>query len=119
MSKVLVVDDDDLVRMTVRLVLQHNGYQVDEATDGNAGFRAMRDTEYDLVITDIIMPEMNGRELARQLTAIHPEMSALYISGYTDRAEAGGTTIDSDMNFLQKPFRLDVLGRRLRDILEH
>jgi len=118
---VLLVEDEEGVRATISHFLRAQGYTVLDAHSPSVAIKIaqqQRDRIH-LLITDIIMPEMNGRELARQLTAIHPEMSALYISGYTDRAEAGGTTIDSDMNFLQKPFRLDVLGRRLRDILEH
>jgi len=71
-----------------------------------------------LLITDIIMPEMSGQELAKQLRANRPEMSVLFISGYTDREIRGGTTIDANVDFLQKPFAFDVLGRKLRDILE-
>jgi YesN/AraC family two-component response regulator len=71
-----------------------------------------------LLMTDMIMPEMNGEELAKQVTATRPEMRVLYISGYTDRAIAGGTRIDATSDFLYKPFGFDVLGRKLRDILE-
>ena len=117
---ILLVEDEEGVREAISHFLRAQGYTVLEARNPSAAIEIAEQQRgpIHLLITDIIMPEMNGRELARQLAAIRPEMSALYISGYTDRAQTDGTTIDSAMNFLQKPFGFDVLGRKMRDILK-
>jgi DNA-binding NtrC family response regulator len=71
-----------------------------------------------LLITDLVMPEINGLDLVKRLQPNRPEMRVLYISGYTDRGIAGATTVDDQLNFLQKPFAFDALGHKLRDILK-
>jgi len=117
---ILLVEDEQGVREAISYFLRGQGYTVLEAHNPKVAIEiAQKQSKpIHLLMTDMIMPEMNGRELATQLTATHPEMGVLYISGYTDRAIAGGTTIDANMNFLQKPFGFDVLGRKLRDILD-
>ena len=117
---ILLVEDEQGVREAISYFLRGQGYTVLEAHNPKVAIEiAQKQSKpIHLLMTDMIMPEMNGRELARQLTATRPEMGVLYISGYTDRAIAGGTTIDANMNFLQKPFGFDVLGRKLRDILD-
>ena len=117
---ILLVEDEQGVREAISYFLRGQGYTVLEAHNPKVAIEIAQEQSkpIHLLMTDMIMPEMNGRELATQLTATHPEMGVLYISGYTDRAIAGGTTIDANMNFLQKPFGFDVLGRKLRDILD-
>ena len=117
---ILLVEDEQGVREAISHFLRGQGYTVLEAHNPTVAIEIAQEQSkpIHLLMTDMIMPEMNGRELARQLTATRPEMGVLYISGYTDRAIAGGTTIDANMNFLQKPFGFDVLGRKLRDILD-
>lgn len=117
---ILLVEDEQGVREAISHFLRGQGYTVLEAHNPKVAIEIAQEQSkpIHLLMTDMIMPEMNGRELARQLTATRPEMGVLYISGYTDRAIAGGTTIDANMNFLQKPFGFDVLGRKLRDILD-
>ncbi len=117
---ILLVEDEQGVREAISHFLRAQGYTVLEAHNPSVAIeiaQQQRDRIH-LLLTDVIMPEMNGPGLAKQLTATHPEMSVLFISGYTDRGITGGATIDAEMNFLQKPFGLDVLGRKLRDILD-
>ena len=116
---ILLVEDEQGVREAISQFLQDQGYTVLEAHNPSIAIEIAQEQSkrIHLLITDMIMPEMNGSELAKQLTATRPDMGVLYISGYTDRGIAVGTTMDSNMNFLQKPFGFDVLGRKLRDIL--
>jgi PAS domain S-box-containing protein len=117
---ILLVEDEQGVRGAISHFLQGQGYTVLEAHNPRAAIEIAQEQSkpIHLLMTDMIMPEMNGRELAKQLTATRPEMSVLFISGYTDRGITGGATIDANTNFLQKPFGFDVLGRKLRDILD-
>jgi two-component system cell cycle sensor histidine kinase/response regulator CckA len=117
---ILLVEDEQSVREAISHFLRAQGYTVLEAHNASVAIEIAQEQskQIHLLMTDMIMPKMNGRELAKQLTATRPEMRVLYISGYTDRGLGGGTTIDSTMNFLQKPFDFDVLGHKLRDMLE-
>jgi len=115
---ILLVEDEPGVREAISHFLRAQGYTVLEANNPSTALEIAQEQSkrIHLLLTDMIMPEMNGRDLAKRLTATRPEMGVLYISGYIDRGIAGGTNIDAEMNFLQKPFGFDVLGRKLRDI---
>ena len=117
---ILLVEDEQGVREAISHFLRGQGYTVLEALNPRVATEIAREQgkQIHLLLTDITMPGMNGQELAKQLKSNRPEMRVLYISGYTDRAIAGGTKIDANSDFLQKPFGFDVLGRMLRDILE-
>jgi CheY-like chemotaxis protein/two-component sensor histidine kinase len=117
---ILLVEDEQGVREAISHFLRGQGYIVLEAHNPKVAIEIAQEQSkpIHLLMTDMIMPEMNGRELAKQLTATRPELSVLFISGYTDRGITGGATIDANTNFLQKPFGFDVLGRKLRDILD-
>jgi len=117
---ILLVEDEQGVRDAIFEFLEGQGYTVLQAHNSRVAIEIAQEhgNRIHLLITDIIMPEMSGQELAKQLRANRPEMSVLFISGYTDREIRGGTTIDANVDFLQKPFAFDVLGRKLRDILE-
>jgi CheY-like chemotaxis protein len=117
---ILVVEDEGAVRDLVRLVLCQQGYQVLEATDGG---RALRLAEQqpgviDLVLTDMIMPVMNGHELATRLEALHPELKVLYMSGYTDSTVVRAGVVKGEIDLLQKPFTPDELARKVREKLD-
>jgi two-component system cell cycle sensor histidine kinase/response regulator CckA len=117
---VLLVEDDDGVRQLVRETLQAHGYTVLEARHpGEALLIAeRREGPIHVMVTDVVMPEMNGRELASRLAGVRPEMKVLFMSGYTDDAFGALGASDPRINLLQKPFALDVLLRAVREVLD-
>jgi signal transduction histidine kinase len=116
---VLVVEDEDIVRELVCEVLEHQGYNVLCARDGIEALNLAEDYdgEIHLLVTDVIMPHMNGHELAHKLTALRPEMKVLYVSGYSDNDIGDHGTLDPRFELLQKPFTPQVLARKIRDVI--
>jgi len=116
---VLLVEDEQSVRQLVRETLEARGYRVLEAENGEAGLAvaARHEKPIDLVITDVVMPELGGRELAQRLVKARPQIKVLYLSGYTEDAVVNDGTIDSANAFLQKPFTLQNLARKVREVL--
>jgi PAS domain S-box-containing protein len=116
---VLLVEDEESVRQLVRDTLASKGYHILEAEDGQAGLTAaaMYEGKIDLVLTDVVMPQMGGRELVQQLLSSRPGIKVLYLSGYTEDAIVNEGTIESGKAFLQKPFTLQNLSRKVREIL--
>lgn len=117
---VLLVEDEEVVRDMVRDMLEDSGYRVIEAKDGNeALFLSKRHRgEIQLMLTDVVMPQMSGRELAELLTIQRPNMSVLYMSGYTDDAIVHHGVLKEGTAFIAKPFSPDTLARRVREILD-
>ncbi len=116
---VLLVEDEDSVRQLVRDTLVAKGYRVVEAENGEAGMAAaaQHDGKINLVITDVVMPGMGGRELVKQLVQMRPGTKVLYLSGYTEDAIINEGTIERGAAFLQKPFTLQNLSRKVREVL--
>jgi len=115
---ILLVEDEESVRQLVRDTLAARGYNVLEAGNGEAALDvAMREHKIDLVITDVIMPGMGGRELVQHLAKSRPESKVLYLSGYTEDAITSEGNIGTGAAFLQKPFTLQNLSRKVREVL--
>ncbi len=116
---VLLVEDEDSVRELVRETLQSKGYTVMEACDGINGMKVAEthDGKIDILITDVVMPGMSGRELAQRVSASRPTIKVLYLSGYTEDAIIHEGVLDPGTAFLQKPFTLQALARKVRDVL--
>jgi two-component system, cell cycle sensor histidine kinase and response regulator CckA len=101
---ILVVDDDELVRGYVDRVLRHAGYHTAMATDANEAIRmAWTDGPFDLLLTDLVMPRMNGDELARRLRLSQPNLPVLYFTGFSDRLFIDRATLWHGEAFLDKP----------------
>jgi PAS domain S-box-containing protein len=117
---VLLVEDDDAMRGLTRELLQEHGYVVLEASgpEGAFGIAESHSGSIDLLMTDVIMPKMNGTQLAAQMVTLRPQMRVLYMSGYTDEAIGRHGVIEAGTNFLQKPFTLQALLRKLRAVLD-
>jgi PAS domain S-box-containing protein len=119
-ESVLLVEDDDRVRAFAKLVLKRYGYRVHEAASPAVALKLAGDLEgpIHLLLTDVIMPGMNGRELASHLARIRPQTRTLYMSGYTGEVMLQqGLPVDS-LDLLEKPFTSTTLLRRVRDALD-
>jgi two-component system cell cycle sensor histidine kinase/response regulator CckA len=115
---ILLVEDEESVRQLVRETLAAKGYRVIEAENGEAGLAAAnRQEKIDLVITDVVMPGMGGRELVEHLSKTRPLAKVLYLSGYTEDAITSEGAIEGGTAFLQKPFTLQNLSRKVREVL--
>ncbi|MBZ5684137.1 MAG: PAS domain S-box protein [Acidobacteriia bacterium] len=116
---ILLVEDEESVRQLVRDTLSAKGYKVLEAENGEAGFAAAASHQgkLDLVITDVVMPGMGGREMVKQLIETRPGIKVLYLSGYTEDAIISDGSIEKGTAFLQKPFTLQSLSRKVREVL--
>jgi signal transduction histidine kinase len=118
---VLLVEDEDRVRALGRLALASSGYTVLEARDGREALDICQREQgpIHLVVTDIVMPKMTGRELADRLAALRPGVKVLFLSGYPEDAVLRqGVTAGEGRGFLQKPFTPAVLARRVREVLD-
>ena len=117
---ILLVEDEEAVRGFARTVLERNGYRVLEAAGGMDALArvAAREHEVDLLVTDVVMPQMSGRELARNLSDLSPGVKVLYVSGYTGNAILHSAIIDQGADFLQKPFSSRELLAKIRELLD-
>jgi two-component system, cell cycle sensor histidine kinase and response regulator CckA len=117
---VLLVEDAEPLRMLAQLFLKENGYQVLTAADGSEAQRvaAQHSGPIHLLITDVVMPGINGRVLAERLAPNNPAMKVLYISGYTDTFIAGHGVLEEGIHLLHKPFTEEALIRKVREVLD-
>jgi DNA-binding response OmpR family regulator len=116
---ILLVEDEESVRELVRVTLASRGYNVLEAENGECGLRvadACKD-RIDILITDVVMPGIGGRELAKKLLLQRPDISVLYLSGYTEDAVITQGAATAATAFLQKPFTLQNLAKKVREVL--
>jgi PAS domain S-box-containing protein len=116
---ILLVEDEAGVRELARSVLAAQGYEVLVAgrPEEAIGLLQNHSREIQLLLTDVIMPTMSGRELARQVTAVRPQTRVLYMSGYTDNVISAGGMLEEGISFLQKPFTPTVLIHKVREVL--
>ncbi|HEY8257926.1 MAG TPA: PAS domain S-box protein [Gemmatimonadales bacterium] len=115
---ILLVEDEPMVRRVVGRVLREFGYIVEEAGNGREALERLTGQKPSLVITDLIMPEMGGRELAASLTERFPDVPVLFTSGYTDNDAMRRELVHERRPFLQKPLGPDLLLRTVRDLLD-
>jgi CheY-like chemotaxis protein len=109
-----------LVRGLVVEILEAFGYAVLTAASGEEGLRLCKEFAggIDLLITDVVMPQMGGRELAEHVSVLRPQTKVLFMSGYTDDAIVRHGILEEDMAFIQKPFLPDALARKTRELLD-
>jgi len=117
---VLVVEDQDGIRELVREFLERNGYSVLDAADGNEALQVADEYKHPihLLLTDVVMPNLGGRELAHRLVEPRPEMKVLFMSGYPDHATWSSELTDNSAAVLQKPFPLEMLAQKIRSVLD-
>jgi len=117
---ILVVEDEETVRKLAIRLLKSQGYRVLEAPDGGKALLLCEKLKerIHLILTDVVMPGMSGRKLVERLKEIHPEMKVLYMSGYTDNAIVHHGVLEEGTKFIQKPFTLENLARKVREALD-
>jgi two-component system, cell cycle sensor histidine kinase and response regulator CckA len=115
---ILLVEDEDSVRHLLRTVLRRDGYTVIEARCGTEALTisSQHAGTIDLLMTDLVMPDMNGNELAGRLATLRPDTRVIYMSGYTEQAVLNVLT--DRATFLQKPFTPGAIARRVRAVLD-
>jgi len=114
------VEDEDSVRRLAKRVLEAQGYTVLEAVNGEAALRLAGDYAgvIDLLLSDVVMPELGGRLLAERLTAVRPEIEVLFMSGYTDDDILRRGLLERGQKLLQKPFTGSALAHEVRTVLD-
>jgi signal transduction histidine kinase len=117
---VLLVEDEPMVRALAREVLEQYGYTVISAADGQEGLDICKGFagRIDLIITDVVMPRLSGRELAESVASVRPDARILYMSGFTDDAIVRHGMLDEDFPFIQKPFSPELLASKTRELLD-
>jgi two-component system cell cycle sensor histidine kinase/response regulator CckA len=117
---ILLVEDEEEVRKLAVRLLERQGYKVLAASDGDEALLVCEQHKdpIHLMLTDVVMPGMNGHELAKRLESLHPEMKVLYMSGYTDNAIVLHGVLVQGVNYIQKPFTVDALTKKVREVLE-
>jgi CheY-like chemotaxis protein len=117
---ILLVEDEDVVRGLARKILEQSGYRVLDARNGTEAIRISREhaEAIQLLLTDVVMPEISGKEIAERLTVLRPTIRVLYMSGYTDEAIVHHGVIDANVEFIQKPFTPMALVRKVRAVLD-
>ena len=118
---ILLVEDDEMVRAVVKLMAEHHGYTVLSASDGQQAMAILEtnSTPVHLLLTDVIMPEMNGRELFAMVSAKYPQLKVLFMSGHTADIMDTGGSMDETIQFIQKPFSTQGLAAKLRMVLDN
>ena len=116
---ILLVEDDDMVRNLIRLILEKNGYTVLEA--GNAEkvtfLCKQHKGKINIMVSDVIMPKISGPQLFKKVAPLRPDMKVLYMSGYTDEAIVRHGVLEAGINFIQKPFTPDSIIRKIHEVL--
>lgn len=118
-ERILVVEDEEGVRNLIVRVLSNQGYQLEEAYSGDEALKIFqKDTEFDLVLSDVIMPNMSGEEMAKQVANISPKVKFLFMSGYSEKGIVHGGILKEGIPFLPKPFRPMDLATKVREVLD-
>lgn len=117
---ILLVEDDELVRKLARDVLETSGYRVLEAANGEAALAICEQNEdvIHLLLSDVVMPKLSGRDVANRLQSLHPEMRIVYMSGYANNAIVHHGVLDEGTWFIQKPFSPHELAQKVREVLD-
>jgi CheY-like chemotaxis protein len=119
-ENVIVIEDDDAVRELTESFLLHYGYKVLTASSGEEALNICQSfkNNIQLAVVDVVMPGISGKQLSDEILKIYPEIKILFISGYTDESIVQHGILDSQVEFLQKPFSVESLGKKVRQVLD-
>jgi len=115
---ILIVDDDEMVLIALNELLRPEGYEVHTSSRGSEALKKLDQDGYDLLMLDVIMPEMNGKDLSEKLKELHPGLRVLFMSGYTDDVIAQQGIYNKQVSFIQKPFSMEDIAIKIREILD-
>jgi two-component system cell cycle sensor histidine kinase/response regulator CckA len=117
---ILLVEDDEGVRGLAREILQNSGYRIVESSGGEEAAEFYRESRepIHLILTDVVMPRLSGRELVNQLRPLRPETRVLYMSGYTDNSIVSQGALEKGIHYIQKPFTMEGLTRMVRETID-
>ncbi len=117
---VLIVEDDDVLRSFAQKILQQHGYRILVAANGEDALKVSGEHEgpIQLMLTDVVMPKMSGKETAERLQPLYPWMKVIFMSGYTDGAIAHHGVLAPGLNFIEKPFSPEDLARKVREVID-
>ena len=117
---ILIVEDSEQVRDIVCGILERQGYRVLNAANGTEAFEmvVLQNESVDLLLTDVVMPDMNGKELYAGLVKEFPTLKVIYMSGYTDNVIVHHGVLDKGVQFIQKPFSTHTLISKVREVID-
>lgn len=117
---ILLVEDNEQVRDLTEIILKREGYEVLVAKNGNDAIARLagHPGQVNLILTDVVMPEMNGKQLFQKVSALYPGIRVIYMSGYADDVIAHHGVMDAGVHFIQKPFAVNVLNAKVREVLD-
>jgi CheY-like chemotaxis protein len=117
---ILLVEDEQTILNITTMILTKQGYTVLAANSPSEAIQLASEhsSGIHLLMTDVVMPEMNGRDLAKKLQSLYPQLKCLYMSGYTANVIAHHGVLDAGLHFIQKPYNMNVLAGKLRDVLD-
>jgi CheY-like chemotaxis protein len=116
---ILIVDDEESIRMLVTETLTELGYVTIEAPDGPSALKLLADDRHvDLLVTDVGLPGMNGRQLADAIRSTRPDLKVLFITGYAENAVLNHGHLEAGMHIITKPFAMDALATRIRELID-
>ena len=118
MAKIILAEDDDDMRRFLVKALEKAGHHVTAFGEGASAFEEIKQTTFDLLLTDIVMPGLYGPDLAQQIVAQRPDILVLYISGFTSRLNIERGRLSANAHFLHKPFAPDALLKKVRTCLD-
>jgi DNA-binding NtrC family response regulator len=118
MVRILVIDDEDIVRVCCRRTLELDGYEVDIAKSGSEGLEFLKKSTYDLLLIDLKMPGMDGLEMLRDIKKVRPEQRVMIMSGYDTIENVVECISSGAAHYVEKPFTPEMLISRIKEVLE-
>ena len=116
-STILIVEDEDALRQLLQRLLERHGHEVTIANSAKDARRLFAERSFELLLTDVVLSDASGPELASELLAIRPALKVVYMSGYTEQGVRSQRTLPGDVAFIQKPFTADVLVRTIASVI--